>query len=237
MFKRKSKEIEDGTENKKASVFLKVGVVVFILVFVLILIPEEWFEKKTQELENKNVSSEIDTYEQQGVLEIIEQSSDGAVKFNTVFGGTDYKAEYDAFWAENELDGHTLLEEHLSATDLSTLFDELSSVSVVTDDTIVEEVYPENPFTLDMLETADYIKFSSMADRVCIGVIQDYYVVSWIRGTAFVFVEDYRNRFFDEYYFARQMLHFGKSVTTGFDANNIRIESFDRFNVVYVGGK
>ena len=230
-FKKKAYEDEDDVKTSRLKLWHKVAIGIFALCFVFLFIPQSAIEN----LVNKANNDEQEIPEEQQVLEVLEEDSEGNFKFDTVFGGTDYKEEYDAFWAENTLEGHELLEEHLSTTDLGAIFDSITPVGVQEDD-IVEEIIPENPFSLSMLETADRIRFSTMADRVCIGVVQDVYVVSWIKGTDFIFVDDYSDKYFDDYYFTRQMLHFGKSVTNSFSVGNVKVEEFDKFTILYVGG-
>ena len=236
MLWRKRKSDEDYEEKSKASGIFKVSIVIFILVFVLLLIPEEWFEEKVEEIEQRDSATEDSGREEQEVLEIVGQSPDGAIRFDTIFGGTDYQAEYNAFWSENTLEGHESLEEYLSATDLDTIFSEVPTGSSQTEGSLIADVLPENPFSLSMLKSADYIRFSTMVERVCIGVVQNYYAISWIKGTDFIFVDDYSERYFDDYYFTRQMLHFGKVVADGFSTDSVKVEEFDRFTIIYIGG-
>lgn len=198
------------SSNKSTPVALIVCISVIIVCVVLICIPDSIFEDKTEEivrgeLPNSSESS-IMSEESKSPLQII-YSSDGYVQFNTVFGGTDYEDEYKHLkdsYPSYDFDS-ALVE--LGNLDLDTEFDALQYSE---DNNEIRREYSEqnvSDFSITSLEGNSGVRFQEGV--LTCAVLNDYYVVYWLRDTDYFIVEDWRNVLFTEDYFIQHMVHLG----------------------------
>lgn len=200
-----------------------------IISVALICIPDSVFEKKADKLNQEAdasssfvVPEDVDkskagSFEEEtdtasgtsgGTLQVIEHEN-GYVQFNTVYGGTNYEEEYSELCSSYPDMKFDDVVEQLSELDLDNIF---NSISYSEDPLEFEREFwvgSSADFTLDKL-SEDGVSINEGV--VVCAVVDDFYVVNWLRGSNYFIVEDWRGRAFPDKYFTSQMVHLGESV-------------------------
>ena len=179
MLWRNKKSEEDFEEKSKASGILKVSVVIFILVFVLLLIPEEWFEKKVEQLNETSSSSQSSAYTHNAVR--VEDTPEGAiVNIDDLYGGKQLTKDQIAFLGE----GSPYIQAIQFLGNIETRFEEVPEVNleiVRTEESL--EVLPNEYNSLFELINLNV----SLNLRECLTVIDIY------DGTYVIYAYNYNN--------------------------------------------